>query len=156
METGTRKEVNHVQTHRTRNLVLNALYLFSTSLGLTLGSTYIQDAYLQSGPITRELYIRPPLEGMQRRGFLWKLVKLPYGICKAGRQWANTIERWLVSDAGFDRVYAIRQLYISRGANGYIRLFLAKLTDDLLLSGLKDEIDFSQQRSHPDSKYARL
>lgn len=31
----------------------------STAFGLTLGCIYIQGDYLQSGPINRELYIRP-------------------------------------------------------------------------------------------------
>ena len=106
-------------------------------LGLEIGCIDVKSAYLQSGPISRELYIRPPREWDTKRGVVWKLIKLPYGIGEAGRQWAKAIEGWLVNDAQCLRVHGVSQLYIKRGQEGSIMLMIAKLTDDLLMAGTK-------------------
>lgn len=66
--------------------------------------------YLQSGPITRDLYIRPLKEGKGPWNILWKLTMLPYGICKAGRPLAITIEKWLLTKAHLNRVRGVSQL----------------------------------------------
>lgn len=68
---------------------------------MRLGLVDISSVYMQSGPIQRENYVRPPREWDRgRRGTIWKLLKLPYGIAEAGRQWATLIERWLTEDMG--------------------------------------------------------
>jgi len=69
------------------------------------------------------------------RHLLWKLTKLPYGIVEAGRQWQKTFESWLLDEAGFDRIFGISQLYRLRDVYGRTRLLIAKVTDDLLMSG---------------------
>lgn len=66
--------------------VIRLLLCLTTFLGLRLGLADVKGAYLQSGPIQRELYVRPPREWKGPRGILWKLTKLPYGIVEAGRQ----------------------------------------------------------------------
>lgn len=70
-------------------------------LQFALGCVDIKSAYLQSGPITREIYVRPPKEWQLRRSKIWKLLTLPYEISEAGRQWAQAIEKWLLLDAKF-------------------------------------------------------
>lgn len=61
----------------------------ATILHFRLGCLDIQGAYFQSGPIQREIFVRPPRECGADRGTVWKLVKLPYGITEAGDQWAK-------------------------------------------------------------------
>lgn len=73
----------------------------STELGITLGGISKQGTYLQSDPINMELNIGQSRDRIQRRGYLRKLVKLPYAVCEEGSQWAETIENWLVGEVGF-------------------------------------------------------
>lgn len=53
---------------------------------LSIGLVDIKRAYLQSWPIKKKIYARPPREYIPRQDYLWKLQKLLYGIKKAGRQ----------------------------------------------------------------------
>ena len=71
---------------------IRLLLVVTTLLGMRLTMADIKGAYLQGGPIQREIFVRPPREWGGQRGRLWKLKKLPYRIFEAGRQWAKTIE----------------------------------------------------------------
>lgn len=55
----------------------------ATRMDLFLGHVDIQGAYLQIGPIKRIIYAQSPRYLSFRRGTLWKLTKLPYGITEA-------------------------------------------------------------------------
>lgn len=125
--------------------IIRLIASITASLNLSLASIDIKGAYLQSGPIKRDIYIRPPRECFTKRGTLWKLTKLPYGIVEAGRQWATVFEEWLISSAKLQRVNGFSQLYIKQNAAG---LSVAKVTDDLLLARTESEIhSFSEQVS---------
>lgn len=58
----------------------------ATFMGFRIGTEDIKGAFLQSGLITRDIYVRPPHEWNSERDIFWKLLKLPYGIADAGRQ----------------------------------------------------------------------
>lgn len=64
---------------------IRLLLAVSTLLGMRLVMAEIKGAYLQSGPIKREIFARPPREWEGQRGRVWKLKKLPYGIVQGGR-----------------------------------------------------------------------
>lgn len=115
--------------------VIRLLLCLSTFLGFRLGHADVKGAYLQSGPITRDVYVRPPKEWQGNRCLLWKLTKLPYGIVEAGRQWQKTFEEWLLNDGEVERIFGISQLYRLRNAEGQTILLIAKVTDDLLMAG---------------------
>lgn len=115
--------------------IIRILLSAASIMSLKLGCIDIKSAYMQSGPINRELYVRPPKEYNGQRGILWRLLKLPYGISEAGRQWAKVIETWLLTDGNMERVHGMSQLYVLRNNQSNILMLLAKLTDDLLLAG---------------------
>lgn len=53
----------------------------------------INEAYLQSGQIRQQIHVRLPVGWSGcTRGHLWKLLKLPYGIIDAERQWTKVLE----------------------------------------------------------------
>lgn len=106
-----------------------------TAPSLTLGFIDIQCAYLQRGPINMKLYIRSSREPFQRRVNLWRLIMLQYDVCEAGCQWAEMIENWSVGEVGLHCAYAVSHPYIRCHPDGTIRVYLAKLTNDLLLAG---------------------
>lgn len=109
------------------------LLSLASMLHFRLGCIDIKGAYLQSGPIRRQIYILPPPE-VAKRGYLCKLLKLPYVITEAGGQWAKVIESWMIEVAGMQRVPGVSQLYVLR-RNCSIALIIAKVTDDLLMAG---------------------
>lgn len=56
-------------------------------LPLMLGLIYVIGAYMQSGPIKIIIHVLPPNDLVEyKRGNVWKLGKLPYGIMKSGPQ----------------------------------------------------------------------
>lgn len=125
--------------------IIRLLLSITTFLGFSIITSDIKGAYLQSGPIKREIYVRPPKEWHSvfgyKRGMLWKLLKLPYGIVEAGRQWMLVVEDWLLSEAFFTRVFGISQLFVKRNRHGKIVLIMAKLTDDFLIAGMPKDIE---------------
>lgn len=124
--------------------VIRLLLSIVTFLGFRLGFADIKGAYLQSGPIQRDIYVRPPKEWQGARGMLWRvlwrLTKLPYGIVEAGRQWQKTIERWMMSEGGLETVFGLSQLFVQRDKDGKIKLLVAKVTDDFLIGGLRPDV----------------
>ena len=118
--------------------VVRLLLSLVTFLGFKIGTADIKGAFLQSGPITRQIYVRPPREWQGQRGVLWKLNKLPYGIADAGRQWQKKIESWMLEHVGLERVIGLSQLFLKRDAKGNVILLVAKVTDDFLLGGTKE------------------
>lgn len=115
--------------------VIRMLLAVCSFVGLRLAMADIKGAYLQSGPIKREVFVRPPREWLGTRGRLWKLKKLPYGIVEAGRQWAKTVEEWMLTTVGFERLRGLNQLYVKRDYQGRIKLIVAKVTDDFICGG---------------------
>lgn len=71
---------------------------------------------------------------------LWRLKKLPYGICEASRQWAKAIESWMLEAIGLERVFGVSQLYVRRRQDGSVQLILAKVTDDFFVAGQNDDV----------------
>lgn len=119
--------------------MIRLLLFLAVMLGFRIGATDVKGAYMKSGPTTRDLYVRPPKELIslfpELINIIWKLLRLPYGVCEAGRQWAKRIEEWLLSICGFERVQGASQLYILRNEDGTIIMLLAKVTDDMLMAG---------------------
>ena len=127
--------------------VIIRLLLSTAALrGFQLGKIDVKKAYLQSGPIKREIYVRPPREwnsasdAYPKRGILWKLLKLPYGIVEAGRQWQLVAESWLLEQMMFERVPGLSQIFTKRDKNGHITVMLTKVIDDFLVAGSVSDI----------------
>lgn len=64
--------------------IIRLLLSLATTFFFRLACVDIKDAYLQSGPIKRTIFVRPPRELRLPRNILWKLRKLPYVITEAG------------------------------------------------------------------------
>ena len=115
--------------------VIRLLCSLDTVLVFKFGCLDVQGAYLQSGPIRRDIFVRPPHEYSRARGVLWRLLKVPYGISEAGRQWAQVFEEWPTKEARFERMQGVPQPFARRGKENAIQMLLAKVTDDLLMTG---------------------
>jgi hypothetical protein len=112
---------------------IRLLLSLAVLLKFRLSSLDISGAYLQAGPIQRDIYVRPP-PGWSPRNILWHLTRPAYGIVESGRLWQLAIEEWLTKQ-GFSHVNGLSQLFVLRSSDGHILLLLAKVVDDLLVAG---------------------
>lgn len=67
--------------------------------------TGIKGAFMQSGPITGELYVRPPKGLGTDSRTVWKLTNLPCGVVEAGRQGQKVSNDWLTRYIGMNMVH---------------------------------------------------
>lgn len=95
---------------------------------------------MQSGPITRKVYVRQPREYNRKRGIVWKLLKSPYGMVDAGRQWSTKIVGWMKIEAKLERVFGESQLFLKR-TGSRIDLIVAKVTDKFLVAGTRERVE---------------
>lgn len=120
-------------------MIVRLVASLAAILGFELGTADIKGAYMQSGPITREVYVRPPRDCYRKRGVVWKLLKLPYGMTDAGRQWQLRVEDWMLRTAGMERVTGVNQLFTKKDGERIV-LIVAKVIDDFLIAGHRDDI----------------
>jgi len=130
-----RKDSSNAPLH-----VIRLLLSLVTFFDFRIATADITGAFLQSGPIKRDIYVRPPREWRGTRGTLWKLLKLPYGIADAGRQWQKVVEQWMLSAGNLQRVFGISQLFTKKDDRNNIILLVAKVTDDFLLGGSEEQM----------------
>lgn len=130
--------------------VIRLLLSLAAILRFRLAKIDVKKAYLQSGPIQRTIYVRPPRELYKipsekprvSRGILWKLLKLPYGIVEAGRQWQLFAESWMIDVLSFSRIPALSQIFVKRSNSGLITLIVEKVIDDFLIAGNLPDIEW--------------
>jgi Reverse transcriptase (RNA-dependent DNA polymerase) len=113
--------------------IIRLLLRLAVLLKFRFSSLDISGAYLQAGPIQRDIYVRPP-PGWSPRNVLWRLTRPAYGIVESGRLWQLAIEEWLTKQ-GFSHVNGLSQFFVLRSSDGQILLLLAKVVDDLLVAG---------------------
>ncbi len=106
---------------------------------LKLATLDISKAYLQAGDLQRDIYMRPPTGWESSRGEVWKLMKPAYGLVESGRLWQTTVEPWMAS-YGLQEIPGMAQLFVLHSREPSPRLILAKVVDDFLLAGDKNEI----------------
>ena len=95
---------------------------------------YITGVYLQSVPLKRIIYVRPPVEG-GRRGWLCKLNTLRHGIVESGCQRTKKIDDWMLEGGGLESIASNSQLYIRRNDVCTNVLEVAKVMDALPPAG---------------------
>lgn len=125
--------------------IIRLLLSLTTFRGFAEKTADIKGAYLQSGSIKRSIYIRPPQEWHMnnkcRKGTLWKLIKLPYGIVEAGRYWTLTVEHWMLTIAGLNRTFGIGHLFVKRNGSGRIILVVAKVSEEFMVAGTPNDTE---------------
>lgn len=75
-------------------------------LNFTLATANVKGAYMESGPILRNIFAKPRKKLCPRHS-LWKLLRLPYSMMEAGRQWFCAVEHLRVNQYRIRRVEAI-------------------------------------------------
>ena len=60
----------------------------------TIEGSDVRAAFFQADKMERDIFIEPPPE-RKKPGFIWKLLKLCYGLKDASRQWFNSLSKYL-------------------------------------------------------------
>lgn len=121
-------------------IIVRLLIGIALCIGFSFGVAGVKSAFLQSGPILREIFVRPAPEFWKRKGVLWKLTKLPYGIEEAGQHWAKRIKAWMLGPARLERVFGVKELFVKSNGSASIILLVAKVVHDLLVAASKSDI----------------
>lgn len=95
---------------------------------MCMGVVDISGAFMQIGSIRWEWH-------GTARGRIFKLLKVPYGMTEAGRQFPTVIEDWLINTMNVDTVPVIYPLFLKRMEDGSIRMILSKVTYGIILAG---------------------
>lgn len=120
-------------------MIIRMIISLATILDFNMASADIKGAYMQSGPIRRDVYVRPPKDCHRKRGTVWKLLKLPYGMTDAGRQWLLRVDDWLLRTLGMSGVGGVNQVFVRKKGDKIV-LLIAKVIDDFLIAGKTEDI----------------
>jgi Reverse transcriptase (RNA-dependent DNA polymerase) len=112
-----------------QSATIRMVLVLAMMLWFRLGTIDVVAAFLQSVPLLRSVYIRPP-RGWCTRGALGKLLKPAYGLVESGRLWQIEVEKWIFS-RGFVIITGAPQAFVLR-KDGNITMILAKVVDDIL------------------------
>lgn len=77
--------------------VVMLLLLLAPVLGIDIVTADVKEAYMQSGPVWRQLYVKPPKQ-KACRNTVRNLVRLSYGLVEVGSQWICAENQWLIVD----------------------------------------------------------
>lgn len=110
----------------------------SQILQFSLAATDVNKVYMQSGPIKRELSVRP-LNSIIRRNMLWKLLWLACKTVEAGPLWPCILETWLVR-MDFSAFATWPQLLNEKGDEDFTSLLEVKVVNDFLIAGSPQQI----------------
>lgn len=107
--------------------VIRTMLSIATILGFIIRCLDIKGTFSQSGPINRELYIRPPRDlGLGQSINSMTVKKITIWNRRSGRQWAKNLERWMIMEPGLEKVNGISEMFLKQGKDGNITLIFAK------------------------------
>jgi transposase InsO family protein len=99
----------------------------------TITATDIKSAFLQGSEMTRDVYVKPPLEA-NMPGKLWKLKKCLYGLRDASRAWYEKVAEKLEA-AGFKRSDYDAGLFFLKNSQGKLIGIVGLHVDDFISAG---------------------
>ena len=103
----------------------------------TCRSVDVKAAYLQGDDITREVFLRPPVEF--DNGKIWKLKKTVYGLCDAARAWYMRVKSVLI-ELGVQKCPLDNSLFFWH-VNGVLKGVICIYVDDFLFAGTKEFVE---------------
>lgn len=104
----------------------------------------VKSAFLQTGNAHRDVYVRPLRESTDRFKCLWLLLTASYGMVNANAKFQVQSEELLLS-IGLKKVIEITHIFYAK-CNGALSIMLAKIIDDILISGSHEVVDDIIQR----------
>ena len=94
---GDQEDTENIQTDSPtiRKSNINILLMLASRNKWTIGSQDVTSAFLQSVQISRDVFVKPPLE-RRIKGMIWKLNKTVYGLVDASRGFYLNFSRELL------------------------------------------------------------
>lgn len=100
----------------------------------TLHSIDIKSAFLQGLPLEREIYLKPPKHANTSN--VWRLLKCPYGLADASRQWYLRVKD-VVENLGAKQSKYDKSLFMWK-SQGNLGGIIAVHVDDFIYGGLPE------------------
>lgn len=111
---------------------LRLLFSILAANNWSLHSIDIKSAFLQGQPLEREVYLKPPKHA--KTDGVWKLLRCPYGLADASRQWYLRVKEVIVKLGATQSKYDKALFYwLNDGAVGGV---IAVHVDDFIFGGL--------------------
>jgi Reverse transcriptase (RNA-dependent DNA polymerase) len=121
--------------------LIRMILTIAAMMNFELAGVDAMKAYHQSGRPPRHILVRPPAERIAGRRSTWRLLKMPYGLVDAGRQWQLAFERWLLDIMGFVTVPSMPQVFMLFDPGGSIQFLVGKVVDDVIIAGIREDIE---------------
>lgn len=103
---------------------MHLLFSFATIFDFDIATADVKGAYMQPGCIQRDLYVRPPKRLAPRSSTLLKLIRLPYGIIEAGRQWLCAVEAWLIRTYTVSKLITVDKYFYKNGGGDIVEFLI--------------------------------
>ena len=100
-----------------------------------LHSMDVEKAFLQSGPIERIVYVRPPKEAGTSSETIWRLNTAAYGLTDAARKWYSRLYS-ILGELGLQRSATEPAVFYLKSNEGKLRGILITHVDDFCLAGI--------------------
>ena len=113
---------------------LRLLYSLGASYRWRCQSLDVRAAFLQGDEISREIYMKPP-RGVEEKGYIWRLLKCPYGLSDAPRTWYDKVKSELLS-AGVE-ISRYDEAFFFYRVSGVLHGVMAVHVDDFVYVGSK-------------------
>lgn len=94
-------------------------------------------ALLQTGSAQQDVYVIPPHESSDRDHY-WLLLSVAYGLVNSNVKWQHQSDAILV-ELGLPQVTVMPELFY-RMVDGKIAMVVAKIVDDLFVTGIDDSV----------------
>lgn len=96
---------------------------------------------MQLGCIQRQLYAPPPKHINPCWNIAWKLLRLPYVVVEAVRQWLCVVEECLISGFKIELLMGVEHFFYKCGGDKHINLIVVKFDNDFLIAGPSEGIE---------------
>ena len=112
---------------------LRALITVACQKKWRINSIDIKTAFLHGEEITRDVYLKPPVEAKCKEGEVWKLKKCVYGLTDASLRWYDRVVEFMCSSKG--RKSTLDPALFHWNVRGEVSGIIAVHVDDFLWRG---------------------
>lgn len=119
-------------------LGIRIILSIATIFSWILTAIDVKTAFLQTGQAGRDVYVIPPAKSSDRVPKMWLLLCAAYGLINSNAKWQVQSDQEL-KDMHFEQIAVIPQLFMLR-RNGRLVVLLAKIVDDILLTGVPEVV----------------
>ena len=112
---------------------LRLVFVVASLMSWSLQSIDISAAFLQGGPIDREIYLKPPSD-ICPASEIWRLKRCIYGLNDAPRSWYERVKAVLLQLGGTVSAYD-NALFLWHDGSGNLRGILVSHVDDFAFCG---------------------